>query len=259
MDGGVAAPRRGWGLEVARWIAPVLAGALLVPAAVAARVDMETPLSPTRESLTAATLADWHEDARERGGAVLVEDPALGDDIERVHAATYRLDLDGIYRFVDIQRAGETPRQRPMPGRRSSGAGRWGHCRRARSRNPASGSGSWRRRSPASSSPPGMRPGAEEPRTASSCHDGGSISLGEITFGEDDSHRRRTSQSRHAKRLQLGGSSCSSVILVPACRALPSFGDGDDHPAELGEMAIKRERGSDAEPLHDGEAKGISQ
>ena len=93
---------------MARWIAPVLAGALLVPAAVAARVDMETPLSPTRESLTAATLADWHEDARERGGAVLVEDPALGDDIERVHAATYRLDLDGIYRFVDIQRVGET-------------------------------------------------------------------------------------------------------------------------------------------------------
>jgi hypothetical protein len=94
---------------VARWIAPILAGALLVPAAVAARIDMETPLSPTRESLTAATLADWHEDARERGGAVLVEDPALGDDIERVHAATYRLDLDGMYRFVDIQRANETP------------------------------------------------------------------------------------------------------------------------------------------------------
>ena len=90
-------------VEVARWIAPVLAGALLVPAAVAARVDMETPLSPTRESLTAAALADWHEEARERGGAVLVEDPALGDDIERVHAATYRLDLDDVYRFVDIQ------------------------------------------------------------------------------------------------------------------------------------------------------------
>ena len=93
---------------MARWIAPVLAGALLVPAAVAARVDMEAPLSPTRESLTAATLADWHEDARERGGAVLVEDPALGDDIERVRAATYRLDLDGVYRFVDIQQVGLT-------------------------------------------------------------------------------------------------------------------------------------------------------
>jgi 4-amino-4-deoxy-L-arabinose transferase-like glycosyltransferase len=89
------------------WIAPVLAAALLVPAAVGGRVDMETPLSPTRESLTATTLADRYQDVRERGGAVLVEDPALGDDIERVHAATYRLDLDRLYRFVDIQRIGE--------------------------------------------------------------------------------------------------------------------------------------------------------
>jgi hypothetical protein len=70
-------------------------------------VDMETPLSPTRESLTAAALADWQEEATEREGAVLVEDPALGDDIERVHAATYRLDLDGMYRFVDIRQLGE--------------------------------------------------------------------------------------------------------------------------------------------------------
>jgi 4-amino-4-deoxy-L-arabinose transferase-like glycosyltransferase len=93
-------------LNAERWIAPVIAGTLLVPAAVGARFDMATPLSPTRESLTAMTLADWHEDAGERGGAVLVEDPALGDDIERVHAATYRLDLDRIYRFVDIQQSG---------------------------------------------------------------------------------------------------------------------------------------------------------
>jgi 4-amino-4-deoxy-L-arabinose transferase-like glycosyltransferase len=99
----------GGGLAMARWIALILAGALLVPAAVTARVDMETPLSPTRESFTAATLADRYQDVRERGGAVLVEDPALGDDIERVHAATYRLDLDGIYHFVDIQRISETP------------------------------------------------------------------------------------------------------------------------------------------------------
>jgi 4-amino-4-deoxy-L-arabinose transferase-like glycosyltransferase len=96
-------------LGMARWIAPVLTCALLVPAAVAARFDMETPLAPTRESLTAATLAGRYQDVRERGGAVLVEDPALGDDIERVHAATYRLDLDRLYRFVEIQRIGETP------------------------------------------------------------------------------------------------------------------------------------------------------
>jgi 4-amino-4-deoxy-L-arabinose transferase-like glycosyltransferase len=105
--GGLARRAAGYALGMARWIAPVLAGALLVPAAVSGRVDMETPLAPTRESLTATTLADRYQDVRERGGAVLVEDPALGDDIERVHAATYRLDLDSYYRFVDIQRIDE--------------------------------------------------------------------------------------------------------------------------------------------------------
>jgi 4-amino-4-deoxy-L-arabinose transferase-like glycosyltransferase len=107
--GGLAGTVKVGQQAAARWIVPVLAAALLVPAAVAAREDMETPLSQTRESLTAAALADWHENVTERGGAVLVEDPALGDDIERVHAATYRLDLDGLYRFVDIRRLGETP------------------------------------------------------------------------------------------------------------------------------------------------------
>ena len=29
--------------------------------------------------------------------------PTLGDEIERVHAATYRLDLNQVYRFVDLQ------------------------------------------------------------------------------------------------------------------------------------------------------------
>ena len=99
------ARRAGAGDLATTWIAPLLAGMLLVPAAVSARFDMETPLSPTREALTAATLADWQEDAGERGGAVLVEDPALGDEIERVHAATYRLDLDAIYRFVDLRQS----------------------------------------------------------------------------------------------------------------------------------------------------------
>ncbi|MDF3039918.1 MAG: Dolichyl-phosphate-mannose-protein mannosyltransferase [Thermomicrobiales bacterium] len=94
----------GWA-EVGRWVAPVLAGAVLLPAAVSARADMAAPLGPTRESLTAAALAVWQEEVWERGGAVLVEDPALGDDIERVHVATYRLDLDGVYRFVELGRA----------------------------------------------------------------------------------------------------------------------------------------------------------
>jgi 4-amino-4-deoxy-L-arabinose transferase-like glycosyltransferase len=113
--GGLARRAAGGEREIVRWIAPVLAGALLVPATITARADMETPLSPTRESLTAAALVNWHEDASERGGAVLVEDPALGDDIEGVHAATYRLDLDDMYRFVDIQRLGEIPENATDP------------------------------------------------------------------------------------------------------------------------------------------------
>ncbi len=87
----------------ARGVAPLLAGALLIPVIASARADMMMPLSPSRESHTAAVIADWHEVAIERGGAVLVEDPALGDDIERVHAASYQLDLDSLYRFVDLQ------------------------------------------------------------------------------------------------------------------------------------------------------------
>ncbi len=87
----------------ARWVAPLLAGTLLLPAVAVARADMAVPLSPTREARTVAVLAEWQSESRERGGAILVEDPNLGDDIERVHAATYRLDLDDAYRFVDLQ------------------------------------------------------------------------------------------------------------------------------------------------------------
>jgi 4-amino-4-deoxy-L-arabinose transferase-like glycosyltransferase len=86
-----------------RWVVPVLAGAILLPAAAAAHAEMTLPLGAPRESAIAATLAAHAAAARQRGGAVLVEDPALGDDIERVHAATYRLDLDRVYRFVDLQ------------------------------------------------------------------------------------------------------------------------------------------------------------
>jgi hypothetical protein len=95
--------RRVGAAKAASGIAPGLALALLLPLAVSARIDMLTPLAPSHEALTAATMANWQADAQERGGAVFVEDPGLGDDIERVHAATYRLDLDPLYRFVDLK------------------------------------------------------------------------------------------------------------------------------------------------------------
>jgi hypothetical protein len=100
--------------SVARIVAIVLAGSILFSAASAAAAEMATILTPTRERLTADVLAAWQEDARERGGAVLVENPALGDEIERVHAATYRLDLDHDYRFVDLK---AQPRPQPIDPR----------------------------------------------------------------------------------------------------------------------------------------------
>ena len=98
-----------------RWVAPILAGALLLPAVAVARSDMATPLLPSREARTVAVLAEWQSETAERGGAVLVEDPALGDDIERVHAATYRLDLDDAYRFVDLQAEPPDLPENPRP------------------------------------------------------------------------------------------------------------------------------------------------
>ncbi len=112
---GGAASRAGWA-EAGRWIGPAAAGAVLLPAAVLAGGEMSAPLGPTREALAAATLAAWQEAAAERGGAVLVEDPALGDEIERVRAATYRLELDGVYRFVELGREAGG-------GRREAGGG----------------------------------------------------------------------------------------------------------------------------------------
>ena len=88
--------------EAARWIAPWLAGAILLPAMASARVEMASPVGESRESRIAAAMAAWQDEARERGGAVLIEPPDLGDEIERVHAATYRLGLDDVYRFVDL-------------------------------------------------------------------------------------------------------------------------------------------------------------
>lgn len=83
----------------------VLAAGVLLLAVWQARAEMAVPISPTREEQTARVLAAWAEPVRERGGAVLVEDPTLGDEIERVHAATFQLALDSRYQFVDLTAA----------------------------------------------------------------------------------------------------------------------------------------------------------
>ncbi|MDQ2653852.1 MAG: glycosyltransferase family 39 protein [Chloroflexota bacterium] len=83
-----------------------LAAGVVLPATWQAHAEMAVALTPTREEQTVQRLAAWVDPVTERGGAVLVEDPALGDEIERVHAATYQLGLDRQYQLVDLT-AGE--------------------------------------------------------------------------------------------------------------------------------------------------------
>ena len=100
-----------------QWFVPVrpavvgvaLAAGVLLPAVWQARAEMSVPLTPTREEQTVERLAAWVDPVTERGGAVLVEDSALGDEIERVHAATYQLGLARQYQFVDLTHRGDTP------------------------------------------------------------------------------------------------------------------------------------------------------
>lgn len=100
-----------------RWSVPAppamigvaLAAGVLLPAAWQARAEMSVPVTPTREEQTVQQLATWGEPVAERGAAVLVEDPALGDEIERVHAATYQLGLDQLYQFVDLTHGASAP------------------------------------------------------------------------------------------------------------------------------------------------------
>ena len=86
-----------------------LAVGVLLPAAIQSRAEMAVEVAPTREEQTIRQLAAWRDPVIERGGAVLVEDPALGDEIERVHAATYALGLDTQYQFVDLTSGTEPP------------------------------------------------------------------------------------------------------------------------------------------------------
>jgi hypothetical protein len=70
-------------------------------------------LTSTREEQTVQRLAAWADTVSERGGAVLMEDPALGDEIERVHAATFQLGLDRQYQLIDLT----AEEQAPVDGR----------------------------------------------------------------------------------------------------------------------------------------------
>lgn len=99
-----------WGVPLRpALLGPVLAVGILLPAAWQARAEMTVALSPTREERTVQQLAAWVDPVQERDGAILVEDPALGDEIERVHAATYQLGLNTRYQFVDLTAGAHAP------------------------------------------------------------------------------------------------------------------------------------------------------
>ncbi|HEU5432714.1 MAG TPA: glycosyltransferase family 39 protein, partial [Thermomicrobiales bacterium] len=83
----------------------------LVWLALATRAEFAVPIPVNRETRTAAALRAAAPLAAERGEAALVDDPALGAEIEQVHAAVYRLQLDGVYRFVGLAAAAD-----PAPG-----------------------------------------------------------------------------------------------------------------------------------------------
>jgi 4-amino-4-deoxy-L-arabinose transferase-like glycosyltransferase len=103
------------------WVPRPLPGALAVAAVLAllgasAEAGRQPPMvmRQVREALALEDLAMIAPPA----GVVLVVSPGLGPEIERVHAASHRLLLDGTYRFIDLggpdalDRGPERPRLR---------------------------------------------------------------------------------------------------------------------------------------------------
>lgn len=98
-----SAPRPEMGGFWATSMAPLLlASGLLLTMMASSRAELALPMTITREARTVANLTAWADQLRERGGGVLIEDPGLGDEIEQVHAATYRLALSGTIGFADL-------------------------------------------------------------------------------------------------------------------------------------------------------------
>lgn len=94
--------RRPRGAVRGSWVGTVGSVALLAIVAAATRAEEAVPIPSGREAQTVAALRDLAPLAAEHGGMALVEDPALGAEIERVRAANYRLALDRLYRFGDL-------------------------------------------------------------------------------------------------------------------------------------------------------------
>lgn len=103
-----------------RAIPSLIAGGVLAVASFSALTEQRVSPPPSRQRNEAMALGALAPDAMESGLTVVV-DPASGADIERVHAATWRLLLDRDYEFVDLGTLVEPSR---LNRGRSSGTGR---------------------------------------------------------------------------------------------------------------------------------------
>jgi 4-amino-4-deoxy-L-arabinose transferase-like glycosyltransferase len=109
---GLVAGDAGRRLPRAAWLLPPVVLAWL---ALATWAEFAVPIPVNRETRTAESIAGAAPLAAARGGAALVDNPALGAEIEQVHAAAYRLRLDGVYRFVRLADAPDSASDDPRP------------------------------------------------------------------------------------------------------------------------------------------------
>jgi len=88
--------------RAAAWVAPATATLVLLVAVGWLAREWRVAPTVTRQAKEAAALGALAPQA-DHGGVVLLVDPNLGSEIEQVHAASYRLQLDDAYRFLDLQ------------------------------------------------------------------------------------------------------------------------------------------------------------
>ena len=91
--------------SVARLVPPT---ALLVVVVLGSRAEFAVPSPANRQTATTSAIAKARAALPATGLLAVVDDPALGAEIEQVHIADARLLLDRAYRFVDLGQSGGT-------------------------------------------------------------------------------------------------------------------------------------------------------
>ena len=101
LGGRAAGPLR----AVARLVPPA---ALLAVVVLGSRAEFSAPYPVNRQAATTSAIAKARAALPATGLLAVVDDPALGAEIEQVHIADARLLLDRAYRFVDLGQSGGT-------------------------------------------------------------------------------------------------------------------------------------------------------